>query len=65
METCMTRISKTACCWSMADRNGDAYPHGIAAYWRVSGAGEFLDSDYCRRHAREAVRWAAEGISPL
>lgn len=61
-EPTVTKISATECEWAMTDKNGEQYPHSARAYWRVRGAGEFLDGDYCRRHAREAVRWWRERI---
>lgn len=44
------------CGWSMTDRHGYAYPHGIPATKRVTGAGELLDGYYCNYHARRAVK---------
>lgn len=63
-EPTVTQVSRTTCGWAMVDKYGELYPHDIRAYWRVSGAGELLDGDYCRRHAREAVRWWREKIEP-
>jgi hypothetical protein len=46
----------------MTDRDGYAYPHGIKARRRVERAGEFLDGNYCLRHARMAMDWATREI---
>lgn len=61
-EPSVTKVSATDCGWALVGKYGEQYPHGTRAYWRVSGAGELLDGNYCRRHAREAVRWRREGI---
>jgi hypothetical protein len=58
----VTKIARTGCQWMFADKYGNSYLHGIAAYWRVSGAGWFYDGDYCRRHARLAAEWSRTGI---
>lgn len=55
-EPTVTKVSVTECEWALVDKNGTQYPHDIRAYWRVSGAGELLDGDYCARHAAMAVR---------
>lgn len=58
----ITVIRGTTCDWALVDKYGDLYPHGIQAHRRVSGCGELLDGDYCRRHAQMAVQWCREGI---
>lgn len=63
-EPTITKVAPTECGWAMVDKYGELYPHGVRAYWRVSGAGELLDGDYCARHAAEAVRWWREKIEP-
>lgn len=60
----VTRISDTTCSWAMVAKDGRLYPHAIAARRRVRQAGEFLDGDYCLRHARMAVEWSIAGIEP-
>ena len=58
-----TPITEGLCWWAMTYRStGEQYPHGIKARWRVRGAGEFLDGDYCSRHADMAMDYAARGI---
>lgn len=51
----MVPIEGENCAWSMTDRGGYSYPHGIPARTRVSGAGEFLNGTFCLYHAALAV----------
>lgn len=60
----VTAIDIGHCCWAMTDRDGYQYPCGADARRRVEGAGELLDGEYCVRHARMAMDWAARGIEP-
>ena len=54
----VTPIAEGTCAWALVDKDGELYPYGIKARRRVRDAGEFLDGDYCIRHAKMAVEWA-------
>ena len=57
-------VKKGQCEWSVPDPQGygNDMPHGVKARWRVTDAGEFLDGNYCIRHADQAVDYAVRGV---
>ena len=63
-EPTVTTISEGTCEWSVDDPHWYGYqmPHGVKARRRVERAGEFLDGNYCLRHARMALDWATREI---
>jgi hypothetical protein len=57
-EATVTRVYEQRCGWAMVDKHGELYPHGILAKYRIEGAGDEVDGDYCTPHAIEAALFA-------